>query len=687
MNKGDLIISSGNIFLISDPSGNINNQDYYGLFSADVRHLSQLSLLINDTVPELLTAQQTGFDSSTIVSTNSSSSKLSGFDLTIICKRTITKVFNEDIEIINNREKELKVTLSLTFDADFSDIFEVKSITQEKRPVKKRLIVKTYRKKENQLTFSYAREAFRRTTVICFNKPVVVKGNSVYFSVKLAPDEHLTFSLSVAFLIGRKTITATRISRIKERSKVLQGWRWSEVKLVTDWDDLERAFNQSLKDLAALRIYQEETAGRITSLPAAGIPWFVAIFGRDSLITAFQTIIFGPELSLGILKFLAKYQGKEVNPERDEQPGKILHEMRFGEAAYFRDWVPFPYYGTADATPLFLILLSEIYRFGGVSDRFVTKMKTAAIAALSWIDDYGDMDKDGFVEYQRKSAKGLENQNWRDSWDSMMFENGQIAKTPIASSDVQAYVYDAKVRTAEIARNVWKDLKLAEDLEQQAADLKECFNKAFWINDKGYFALGLDKDKKQIDALTSSIGHLLWSEIVEEDKISSIIKHLFSDKLYSGWGVRTMSTKDEGYNPLIYHRGTVWPHDNSFIAAGLLKVGQPELALRIITDTIAASSYFNYRLPEVFAGFDRAVTSFPVPYPTAASPQAWSAAAPIFFLRLLLGIKPDLKRKTISINPVLPKDIYSITVNGITAFNKQFSIEASKNNQKIIRTG
>lgn len=687
MKKNDLIISSGNIFLISNFAGDIMVQDYQGLFSADVRHLSQLELLIDNSPLEALASNETGFHSASIVLGNYPSKDLSRFDLTVIRKRTITKVFQEEIEIRNNTQKELSFTLGLKFDADFSDIFEVRAVTQKRSQDRfnKRSVTKTFRKK-HLLIFSYARDAFRRTTVIHFSQPVQLKRDIVSLSVLLKPKQQINFSFSIAFLAGRKTITVRRLEKIRKEAEILKEWRWSKLTLRTDWDNFECLFTRSLSDLAALRIYQEEMPGKITSLPAAGIPWFVAIFGRDSLITAYQTIIFGPELAVSTLKFLAKYQGKEVNPLRDEQPGKILHEIRFGEAAYFRDWVQFPYYGTVDATPLFLILLSEAYQFGAPV-RLIKEMKGAALKALNWIDEYGDMDKDGFLEYERGAERGLRNQNWRDSWDSMIFKDGEIAETPIASSDVQGYVYDAKMRIAKIAEQVWKDEALAVRLKQEATELKCRFNQVFWVKDKGYFALGLDKNKRQIDSLSSSIGQLLWSGIVDEEKVPRVVSLLFSEELYSGWGVRTISKNDKGYNPLIYHRGTVWPYDNSLIAAGLSKAGQREKALKIILDTISASSYFDYRLPEVFAGFDRSEIPFPVQYPTAASPQAWSAGTPILFLRLLLGIEPDIQHKTLRINPLLPEGANHLTIDGISAFRKYFSITAGKDGSKITLQG
>jgi glycogen debranching enzyme len=403
----------------------------------------------------------------------------------------------------------------------------------------------------------------------------------------------------------------------------------------------------------------------------------MAMFGRDSLITAYQTLILGQDLALGTIDRLAYFQGKEVNTLKEEEPGKILHEIRFGEFAHFKEWVQFPYYGTVDATPLFLILISEVYRWSG-DEEFVNHYKEHIKKALEWIDEYGDMDKDGFVEYKKQTPSGLDNQNWRDSWDSMAYVNGAEAEPPIAAADVQGYVYDAKLRMAELARNVWKDKNWAESLEEQAKTLKKNFNKAFYVEKGRYFALGLDKNKNHIDSLASSNGQILWSGIVDDDKIPDVIKQLKSPSLYSGWGVRTMGTTSKAYNPIGYHVGTVWPHDNSLIVNGLKNVNETAFMNTLITDMVTASTYFDYRLPEVFAGYDRSSTPFPVQYPTASSPQAWAAGTAVLFIQMILGLKPDPVNKTIKIDPHLPDHVNFIRLDGVSAFGKNFLVEVTR---------
>jgi glycogen debranching enzyme len=355
------------------------------------------------------------------------------------------------------------------------------------------------------------------------------------------------------------------------------------------------------------------------------------------------------------LKTLALLQGQKDDPFRDEEPGKILHELRFGELTAFEERPHSPYYGTADATPLFLVLLDEVERWTGNVD-LVRGLEAEARAALAWIDDYGDRDKDGYVEYERRNTEtGLENQCWKDSWNSILFADGTLASGAIATCEIQGYVYDAKRRCARLAREVWDDPELAACLEDEAAALKERFNEDFWLPERQFFALALDGAKRQVDSLTSNIGHLLWSGIVDDDKAGAIARHLLGPQLFSGWGIRTMAEGERGYNPLGYHVGTVWPHDSSLIAAGLARYGYRDEAARIAFAVLEAAAFFRHRLPEVFAGYPRAQTGFPVEYPTACSPQAWASGAPLLLVTTLLGLEPG--PDGVSTDPVLPDGI------------------------------
>jgi glycogen debranching enzyme len=381
----------------------------------------------------------------------------------------------------------------------------------------------------------------------------------------------------------------------------------------------------------------------------------MALFGRDSIITSFQAMPFAPELAATTLRTLALFQAHVDDPFRDEEPGKILHELRLGEMTAFEERPHSPYYGAADATPLFLVLLEEYERWYGDRE-LVASLELEARAAIDWIDQFGDRDKDGYVEYERRNPEtGLENQCWKDSWDSIAFADGTLAPTPRATCEIQGYVYDAKLRTARLARQIWNDPRWAEKLEKEAADLKRRFNQDFWIPERGFFALALDGKKRKVDSLTSNIGHLLWSGIADDDKAALCVKHLMSDALFSGWGIRTMAQGEGSYNPIGYHVGTVWPHDNSIIAWGLRVAGYRAEAARVARSILEAAELFHHRLPEAFSGYPRFATKYPVEYPTACSPQAWATGAPLLLVRSLLGLDSDGRH--LIIDPAVPEPL------------------------------
>ena len=378
------------------------------------------------------------------------------------------------------------------------------------------------------------------------------------------------------------------------------------------------------------------------TLPAAGLPWFMALFGRDSLITSLQVLPYLPELAATTLRALAAHQADVRDDFQEREPGKILHELRHGELTARGERPHSPYFGTADATPLFLVLLDEYHRWSA-DGALVRTLEPHARAALEWIENSGDSDGDGYVEYERRNAAtGLVNQCWKDSWDSIQFANGELAHGPIATCEIQGYVYDAQRRSARLAREVWGDEALAERLERQADTLRQRFQRDFWMPERGCHALALDGNKRQVDSLSSNIGHLLWSGMLDDATAGLTAQRLLGDELFSGWGVRTLGASEAGYNPLGYHTGTVWPHDNSLIAAGLARYGHEEAAAKIAAAVLSAAPYFEYRLPEVFAGFPASLTTVPVAYPTASRPQAWAAGAPLLLLSTLLGLRPGV---------------------------------------------
>jgi glycogen debranching enzyme len=433
----------------------------------------------------------------------------------------------------------------------------------------------------------------------------------------------------------------------------LERWLNDAPRVECDWDPLPATYRRSLVDLAALR-FSPVTAGK-RSLPAAGLPWFMTMFGRDSIFTSLQALPFTPELAATTLRELGMRQGTRVDDFRDEDPGRILHEMRYGELTAFEERPHSPYYGCADATALYVVLLDEYELWTG-DRKLVRDLEREARAALAWIDEYADLQGNGYVSYKRRNEKtGLENQCWKDSWDSISYRDGRLPGFPRATCELQGYAYDAKVRGARLAREIWKDPDYAAGLEHQAADLKRRFNRDFWVDDDEYFALALDPDGNQVDALGSNNGHLLWSGIVDKSKAKAVVRHLMGPRLFSGWGVRTLAEGEARYNPIGYHVGTVWPFDCSFIAWGLRRYGFKEEAAVIAAGILDAAEFFDGRLPEAFGGYERSETKYPVQYPTACSPQAWSTGAPLLFIRTMLGLEPIGEH--LVVDPSLPVGI------------------------------
>ena len=408
----------------------------------------------------------------------------------------------------------------------------------------------------------------------------------------------------------------------------------------------------------------------------------MTVFGRDTAITSLQTLLLGPELAVGALDVLAELQATRSNPAIDAEPGKIVHEVRHGRAAEY--WFS-RYYGSVDSTPLFLVLLAETFRWTD-DTALVTRLKEPALRALEWIDRYGDSDGDGFVEYSRQTERGLANQSWKDSGDSQRFHDGRLAEPPIAPVEVQGYVYDAKLGLAEIARKAWRDAELADRLEREAAELRTRFNEAFWTSERGgFYVLALDGEKRQVDSRCSNMGHLLWSGIVPPERVDAVADQLLSETLWSGWGIRTMASDEAAFNPLSYHNGTVWPHDSALAAWGLARHGHVEASRRVARALIEAAGHFSWSLPEVFAGFARTETPFPIAYPTAARPQAWAAGTPILLVRVLLGLEPDRahQRLVTTVDDELPSWLDGLRLEGVRAFGRSWTVVVERGSVTI----
>jgi glycogen debranching enzyme len=668
-------ILEGATFCICDELGDLHGT-VQGLFTDDTRYLSLLKLTINGERPLLLSSDKIEYFSAAFFMRNPFAVGLAQDVLSIRRERFVGDGMQDSFVVQNQSMESVDFELALDVGSDFADIFAVKDwdfalgdpLRAEPLPPP---IVPDYDQERNQFLISDNGDLPLSTQVI-FSQRGEVDGSRMSFKLKLEPRERWYLQVEVIPLPDGEQVAprfaerrfGEEVGRVRDS---LAAWQLRVPQLRASWDALSHGFGQSVADLASLRM-QSDNSG-IGKLPGAGVPWFMTVFGRDTIITCLQTLLFGPELARTALEVLADLQAKEDDPSIDAEPGKIVHEVRHGKAA--RRWFE-RYYGTVDATPLYLILLSEVWRWTDDA-ALVRDLKDPARLALDWIDKYGDRDGDGFVEYERRTEHGLDNQSWKDSWDSQRFSDGTLARPPIAPCEVQGYVYDAKRRMADLAREVWRDRELAARLDKEADELRARFDEAFWIEERGgYYALALDADKQRVDSLTSNIGHLLWSGIVPPARVDAIVDQLMGDELWSGWGVRTMSTGDVGYNPLSYHNGTVWPHDNSLVAWGLARYARWPEAQRIAQRMLTAGQHFNYQLPEVFAGMRRSETPFPIAYPTAARPQAWAAGTPVLLLQLLLGLQPDRRRHALeTVAPMeLPSWAGSIRLSGIRAFER-----------------
>lgn len=667
----NLTLVESRAFMVSSPNGDVVEGTSQGLFVSDTRFLSKFAVRVNGWSPEILTSGTINNYAATIYATNPADSAFATRTLSIIRDRFVGDGVHEDIFIANHGENICEITLTVEFDADFGDIFDVK---QGRFEDPKLTAVES--SAEFPLIFSHAHDGISRRTLISFSEDAEAHGKSAVFKLALAPKEHWKTCVIVHPAAGDRTLTPKFSCGQFDLGAppAPEQTRWVEKlpKLSSANDDLKKLYDRSVSDLAALRF---EVRGFF--IPAAGLPWFMTIFGRDSIITALQALPISLHLATDTLKLLADLQGREIDDFRDEQPGKIVHEVRSGELALMNKVPHSRYYGTIDATPLWLILLGEAYRWTA-DPELVRSLMPAAEAALSWIDKYGDMDGDGFVEYETRSARGLRNQGWKDSRDAVVFSDGRIAEGSIALAEVQGYVYRAKMSAAELFGLLGRDEKAAR-LREEARLLKQRFNERFWMDRENFFAMALDGAKNQVDSITSNPGHCLWSGIIDPDKGRAVADRLLAEDMFSGWGIRTMSEKMAAYNPLAYHNGSVWPHDNSLIAAGLAAYGFHDHAGKVITAIIeAAANTPDGRLPELFAGFRRRPAGFPVAYPTASSPQAWATGAVFMFLQTLLGVTPRPEKKTLETAVRLPQSIENVEMEGVRAFGRQFRLSGNQ---------
>jgi len=658
-------------FAISGPEGDVVSPSAEGLFVRDTRVLSRFELRVNGARPESLAVVSDDPFSATFVSRCPPRPGRADSTLMVFRRRYVGQGMREDVVISNFGDEPAFCAVELFVDCDFADLFAVKEgrvgdadgeVVRERH--------------DDQLEFSYRRGTVNRGLVLrFFPLPSVVADDLVTFEAIVPPRGEWTACLEFHPVIEGKAVDprylcGQPVDRAAPAERLAK-WRRQVPQVETDHEGLRDVIASSAEDLGALRIFDPDFPERVVL--AAGAPWFMTVFGRDSLITSWMALLVDPDLALGVLQTLARFQGETIDPRSEEQPGRILHEMRFGDAPSLSLGGGSIYYGTADATPLFVTLLGELRRWG-LAREVVDELLPNAERALEWIDNYGDLDGDGYVEYQRMTDRGLANQGWKDSHDGIRYADGRVAHAPIALCEVQAYVYSAYLARAHFAREAGDEATF-ERFRAKATKLKTDFNRDFWLDEHGWFAVGLDADKRPIDSLTSNIGHCLWTGIVDQDKARAVVQRLMAPDMNSGWGIRTLATSMGGYNPISYHCGSVWPHDTSIVAAGLARYGFMDEALQIVCSLLDAAASLGGRLPELYCGLDRAAFKTPVAYPTSCSPQAWAAASPLLCLRTMLRLDPWVPYGKTWLSPMLPAGMKHLKVAGIPLAGSRVTVE------------
>jgi glycogen debranching enzyme len=661
----DLILIDGTSFFYTEADGNVDGHHHEGFFFEDVRHLSRWRLTLDGQIPDLVSAKRVDYFSGRIVLTRE--------DIGIAVRRDrfAADGIHEDIVLENRTDERKRVQLDIHFGSDFADVraaTEGETVRAGKRDVALG---------PRSVTLSSNRRGYTRGTRIGFSRrPGELSSERARFEVTLAPGATWQVCVEVEPITeGKRHPALLRCGSFgapePHMPVPIKQFLGEAPELETDDPDLAKAYGRGLHDVGGLRL--RPTPDLEWMVPAGGIPWFMTLFGRDSLITSYALLPFAPELAAATLHALAERQATEWDDFADAEPGKILHELRRGTLANLGEIAPI-YYGGHDSTMLFLIVLDEYERWTG--DRaLVRELEGAARAALAWIDGPADRDRDGYLEYETRAPDNpahLDNQGWKDSSDAIVDSKGRQAPRPHATCELQGFAYSARLALARLARDVYRDADLAEHAERDAAQLRRRFNRDFWIPAKRQFALALDRDKKQVDAFASNAGHLLWSGIADAPKARATVQALMRDDMRSGWGLRSLSAREKAYDPLSYHRGSVWPHDSVLIAHGMRRAGYAEEAAQIVRDVLDAAAAFTSELPELYSGYPRDETGLVVEYPGAMRPQAWAGAAPLLGLRVLLGL--EMEDGQLRVDPRLPAGMQPFVVRGLRVRGKRVDV-------------
>ena len=679
--REDQVIKDDRTFLVTDRFGNVpeGNTAALGLYHKDTRFLSGLDLVVDGLEPILLhSSTERNYSQIVELTYPFEAIDREGVhrkeNVSIQRFRVLSGSLHERIRVRNFGTKLRRITLTVDFDADFLDIFEIRGLVRERRGqaqpprVERSTVVLSYRGLDGDV---------RSTTIRFSPAPDRLDASRAEFMVDCEPGEDHELVVEIVPEVGgsaagpRNTVHQAEDRLNREYTR----WRKRCTRFRSSNVPLSHFLDRAILDLRMLIAHDDEGDEYID----AGVPWYSALFGRDALLTAYQVLGVNTDLAWGTLRGLAALQGKETDDWREEEPGKILHEVRVGELARAGEIPHTPYYGSADSTPLWLAVLHGAYRWTGDLDA-VRELWPNVLAALRWIDEHGDLDGDGYVEYMRRSPGGLDNQGWKDSGDAIVHPDGALATPPIALVEVQGYVYQAKRSVARLASDLG-EADLADRLEREASELRERFNRDFWMEKQGYFALALDGDKRPVETITSNPGHCLWSRIVDQDRAARVVRRLLSPALSSGWGIRTLAAKQAPYDPIGYHTGTVWPHDNALIAHGMRRYGFDREARTVLDGLAAAGAFFPYaRFPELFCGFSSEEVPVPVQYPVACRPQAWASGAPLLMVRTYAGLSANAPRGVLYINrPRLPSWLHRMEILGMQVGGSRLDLVFTNN--------
>ena len=664
-----LSINHGATFMVTDLDGEIQADTDQGVFADDTRFVSYYAIFANGLSWQRLNSAATSYYEARVYLMNdvvpTEDGDIPEGALSLVIDRTVSDGIHEDLDVANHGLVPVRFNLEIALRSDFADLFEVK----REHLVRRGRIITRWHPWRAELETAYANRDFRRRLVyrlLNSGSPPSYANGRVTFELDLAPGA--TWHTCCHYLLDRgEAVRAPRRGchhdGVASEDALQDRWVSGATKVTSANEDVYRVYRRSVDDMGALRLYDHDF-GPDLWIPAAGVPWYVALFGRDALIASLQNAIVQPALARGALKKLAELQATERDDRRDAEPGKIPHEVRSGELAHFHLIPHTPYYGTADATPLYLIALHEAWRWLG-DDTLLREHRETALRCLEWIDQSGDLDGDGFQEYRTRSPQGYENMGWKDASDAVVYPDGRQVPAPKALCELQGYVFDAWLRMAEVF-DALGEPERAVALRGKARGLRAAFEDRFWCEDLGFYAFALDPEKQPVRTIASNVGHCLWSGIASPERAARVVQRFFEPDLWSGWGIRTLSARNPAYNPFSYQRGSVWPHDNGIIALGFKRYGFAAEAARVARDVSeAASSFVYYRLPELYAGVERRPGTFPVLYKQANVPQAWAAGSVFHLLQAILGLRGDAPRGRLYVDPELPRWLPEITLHGL----------------------